>query len=363
MTTFAYELAALNAAEERIFAGTAEPLYAVPWYLVLGEPQTGRTSVVRALNLSWPNGEHPLTTNVPGQLCQYWLPEKAVFIEPGSSVVGMARGPQTLMELCQELKVKRPREPLDGCVLVIDARVVADASEETLDRYAKSLRRYLVEVGQALDADVPTYVVVTGIDTLWGFGDAFQWTADRVREEPWGFVLAPTVKGADVPAKVRAELEGLLARMESTCFAKLSSEEPTELRTRAYQHLAEIRDLIERLAEVLAVVTTQNAFERSPWVRALAIGSGLPGTGHRLRHRGDQFIAMGYYPPQPSGTTHPGGMPLHPMLEKVLLPERDLVPTATRWRDDKLTLVLWGFGLVGWLVFVVMWIVSTLTRA
>lgn len=362
MTTFAYELAALVAAEERIFAASSEPLYAAPWYLVLGTPQSGRTSVIRALNLSWPNGEDPLATNVPGQLCQYWLPEKAVFLEPGPTVVGDARDPQMLMALCQELKVKRPREPLDACILVVDARVVVDASESALEHYSKSLRRYLVEVGQALDADVPSYVIVTGIDSLWGFGDAFQWTPDRAREEPWGFVLPPAMKGDDVSAKVRGELDGLLARMESICFSKLCSEEPPESRARAYQHLAEVRDLIEKLSEVFAVVTTQNAFERSPWIRALAIGSGFPGTGHRLRHRGDQFAAMGYQAPNPSGTPFPGGMPLHPFLDKVLLPERDLVPTAQRWMDDKLTLVLWGFGLVGWIVFIVLWVVATLTR-
>lgn len=360
MTAFAYELAALSAAVEQAHATHSSPLYAVPWYLVVGEPGTGRTSVVRAMNLSWPRGDAPLATNVPGQQCQYWLPERAVLIEPGPSVVGMARGPNTLMELCQELRVKRSREPLDGCLLVVDARVLVDATEETIERYAKTLRRYLVEVGQALDADVPTYVVVTGIDTLWGFGDAFRWTADRVREDPYGFVLPATVRGAGVPEHVTKELDGLLARMESTCFSKLASEEATELRTRAYQHLAELRDLVANLGEVLRIITTQNAFERSPWIRALAIGSGIPGTGHRLRHRAVQFASMGYVAPQASGTAHPGGMPLHPFLEKVLLPERDLVPTTTRWHDDRLTLVLLGFGGVGWLVVLVLWIVKVL---
>jgi type VI protein secretion system component VasK len=362
MTTFSYELAALIATQGRHHPTAREPLYQVPWYLVVGEPQTGRTTVIRSLNLSWPFGEQPLATNVPGQLCEYWVPEKAVFLEPGPLVVGMARGPQTLMELCQELKVKRPRQPLDGVVLVIDARVLADASEEVVERYGKTLRRYLVEVGQALDADVPTYVVLTGLDVLWGFGDAFQWTADRVREESWGFVLPRSVRSVGASEHAARELEGLLARLESTCFAKLSSEEHLEVRTRAYQHLTELRDLLSKVGEVLAIVTSQNAFERSPWMRALAIGSGIPGSGHRLRHRSAQFGTMGYLQPPESGTLQPGGMPLHALLEKVLLPERDLVGTAKRWRDDKLTVVLAGFALVGWLAVAIGWIAFLLSH-
>ena len=266
------------------------------------------------------------------------------------------------MELCQELKVKRRREPLDGVLIVVDARVLADATEEALDRYAKTLRRYLVEVGQALNADVPTYVFLTGIDVLWGFGDAFQWTAERATEESWGFVLPYGVRGQSVTERVQHELDGLLARLESTCFSKLSSEEHPEVRARAYQHLAELRDLVTKTGEVLSILTAQNAFERSPWMRALALGSGVPGTGQRLRHRADQFAAMGYSPPRESGTRQPGGMPLHAILEKVLLPERDIVPTTKRWRDDKLTLVLGGFALVSWIVVAVLWVAFTLAH-
>ncbi len=362
MTTFAYELASLVAAQKSVHADAREPLYAVPWYLVVGEPKSGRTAAIRSLNLSWPNGDQPLATNVPGQLCQYWLPEKAVFIEPGPSVLGVARGPETLMALCQELKYKRPREPLDGLILLLDARLLADASEETVERHGKMLRRYLVEVGQALDADVPTYVVLTGIDVLWGFGDAFQWTQERSREEPWGFVLPFGVMGTPAIEQVQRETEGLLARLESTCFAKLSSEEHPDVRVRSYQHLAELRALIAKVREVLLIVTTQNAFERSPWIRALAIGSGVPGTGDRLRHRAEQFVGMGYAPPRESGTRQPGGMPLYALLENVLLPERDIVPTARRWRDDKLTLVLTGFALLSWLGIALWWVVFTLSH-
>ncbi len=359
MTQYAYELAALIAAQQQAGATDA---YTLPWYLVIGEPQTGKSTAVRALNTSWPRGDAPLQLNVPAPQCNYWLPEKAVFIEPGAAVMGPGRSPNALMELCQELKIKRVREPIDGMVLIINAQHVADAGEEELDRYAKALRRYVVEVGQALDADVPVYIVVTAVDTLWGFGDAFQWTPDRAREDPWGFSLPPGTDPAQLTAPAMSELEGLTARLESTCFAKLSSESDLDTRGRAYQHLADARDLLGKLAEVLKQITINNAFERSPWVRALGFGSGVPGTGHKLRHRGEQFAGMGYRPAPHSGTPQPGGMPIFPLLERVLLPERDLVPTATRWRDDKLILATWILGAVVWLAVIVLGIVRTLAH-
>lgn len=354
MTAFAYELATVMAHQASARAGDPEGAYAMPWYLVVGEPGSGRSTAIKAMNLSWPRGDQPVALNMPEQLCSYWLPEKALFLEPGPTVLGPRRIQGRLAELCEELMVKRPREPMDGMILVVSAQQLVDGSEDAALELAKSLRRYLIEVQQALGAEIPVYVVVTAYDSLWGFGDAFQWTAARRDEEPWGFSLPPGLGAAETPARVKLELEGLLARIESMCFAKLSTEEPPEARTRALQHLVEARDLLTRLTEVMHVITMANAFERSPWVRALIIGSGIVGTGHRLRHCAVPFGQMGLYPPAHSGTPQPGGMPLHALLELVLLPERDIVPTRTRWRDDVLIVVLWILGLLAWIGAVVL---------
>ena len=63
---------------------------------------------------------------------------------------------------------------------------------------------------------------------------------------------------------------------------------------------------------------------------------------------------MGLAPPNQSGTPQPGGMPMHALLEAVLLPERDIVPTRVRWRDDKLFLIALALGVLAWIGFVVM---------
>lgn len=353
MTAFAYEIATVLQAQEMARPGDPEGPYAMPWYLVMGQPGTGRSTAIKAINLSWPRGDQPVPMQLPDPKCTYWFPEKAIFIEPESQVVGSSRQQGMIYELCEELKTKRPREPIDGIILVASAQMLVDSTEEGVDEYATSLRRELIEVAQGLSADVPIYVVVSAIDTLWGFGDAFRWTPERGDEDPWGFSLPPGTPAEQVSERVMHELEGLNARIEAMCFSKLSSDDDPAERTRAFQHLSEQRDLVTKLTAFMKIISMGNAFERAPWVRALAIGSGVPGTGHRLRHGVAHFSNMGLYPPQQSGTPTPGGMPLHAFIDAVLLPEKDLVPTTTRWRDDKLFVLLMMVGLVGWLGLVI----------
>lgn len=355
MTAFAYELAALVEAQKRAKPGDPEGNYAMPWYLVLGEPQTGRSTAIRGLDISWPHGDGPIPMDANAQ-CSYWMSDKAVFIEPGPRLVGPQRQHGLLQELCLELKTQRPREPIDGIIVVLSAiRLIEARTDELVEEYAKAVRRQIIEVNGQLATDIPVYVVVTAIDNLWGFGDAFRWTPERKDEEPWGFSLPPGMPSDDLGAQIEAELEALSARIESTCFARLSTEDPWDTRTRAFQHLSETRLLMENLRQTMRILAMGSAFESIPWIRALALGSGVPGTGHRLRYGIDRFMNMGVMPPAQSGTPNPGGMPLHPLMELVLLPERDLVPTRVRWRDDKPFLGLLMVAVVTWLgVIIVM---------
>ncbi|AKT44096.1 type VI secretion system protein [Chondromyces crocatus] len=330
---FVYEIASVYAALERTHG--KDP-YAVPWYLVIGDPASGRSTAVQRMDLTWEN-QGPLAIGFPQAQCTYWLAREALFIEPGASVLGPQRNPQALDALCQDLKQARTREPLDGILLVLNIAEFVDLDDARLEEYAGRIRGYLVEVGKSLQEDVPTYVVLTRYDTLWGFAEVFQWGPERVREEPWGFVLPFDTDSQDAVPRIREQLEGLNARFEAFCMHRLLSEDPPEQRTRAFQHLAEVRALKERLAQLFEILFRANSYERAPWIRAMVIGSAVPGTGDRLRAGVTRFINMGLAQPAPApATQRPGGLPIHAFMKLVVLPEKDLVRTKTRWREDQI---------------------------
>lgn len=345
-TPFVYEIAAVHAAVQQMKPGDPKGIYAIPFYLVIGEPGSGRSNALRAMNLTWPTGDGTVRTGLPQQYCTYWMAQEAVFIEPQTQIVGPQRDAPALGMLCTELRTARPREALDGVLLVMSVPEFVDLDESGLERYAMTIRKYLIEIGQALDADVPVYIVVSRYDALWGFADVFQWNKDRVREDPWGFVMPPDVLTSDAKPKMDEELAGLGARFEAFCLAKLSSDDPPDQRARAYQHLVESRLVMEKLRTILHIVGAANAYERAPWIRSLTIGSAQPGTGDKLRAGVARFYSMGYAPPVFTPPARPGGLPMHQYMQMVVLPDKDIVPTRTRWRDDKLIVISFIVGAV-----------------
>jgi type VI secretion system protein ImpL len=343
---FTQEMDGLRAMVTRKFAQAKKPEYAVPWYLVVGDPGTGRSTAIRSQFLTWSGGDGPLDIGVATPFCTYWMADEAVFIEPESRVLGPRRDPTLLEALCKELIDKRPREPLDGIIVVLNAAAFADAEEENVQAYAKAMRETLVEIGRHLGVDVPTYVILTRFDTIWGFADVFQWTRERQREDPWGFTLSPETPAQEALPKIREEIDGLMARFEMFCFAKLSTEDPVETRVRAYQHLVEVREFLDRLRVLFGVLAMPNAYERVPWFRAMAIGSAVPGIGDRQRAGVARFHAMGLAAAPPPQGMRPGGLPIHALVKTVVIPERDLVPLRVRWRDDLTVLIAAGLALL-----------------
>lgn len=363
MSAFTYEIASVLAQVTRAYPGHAEGIYAIPWYLILGDPGCGRSTALHAMNLTWKGGDGPIVTGLPQQLCSYWMPEEAVFIEPEASVLGPNRNPGLLKELCDELKLARPREQLDGIILLINVAIFIDLDEAGIEAYANSLRRYLVEIGQALNTDVPVYVILTRYDTLWGFAEVFQWGPDRTREDPWGFTLpSDTDSQKSLPA-INAELIGLNARIEAFCLAKLSSDDPPEQRIRAFQHLAEVRAFMEKLRLVFKTVAMPNSFERAPWIRAVALGCAIPGTGDRLRASVARFYNMGLAQgPVTASGVRPGGLPIHAFMKTAVLPEREIVPLRVRWRDDRILIIGFVFGALLWVGALIAALVFQLVR-
>ncbi|MFO0612824.1 MAG: type VI secretion system protein [Polyangiaceae bacterium] len=343
MSLFSAEIATLVSAAAKITGGD---VYSVPWYLVLGEPRTGKSTVIRSMNLTWQgDGKVPMPATA---ICSYFVAKEAVFIEAGDRICGPNKNVDFLRALCEELKKVRAREPLDALILNISSSDVAELTEQTLEPHAQTLRNYLVEVCKTLGADVPVYTIVNRYDTLWGFAEVFQWNADRAKEEAWGFVLPPETPSQSALPKIQEGIAGLAARIEAFCLARLSSEDGIEQRMRAFQHLSESKQFLEKLLEVMKIISFANRYERAPWVRALIVGAAVPGVGDRIRASIARFNNMGIIqnPYDQARATRPGGLPVFSFMRTTVLPEKELVPLRVRWRDDKLTVILFILGLL-----------------
>ncbi|OCQ54774.1 hypothetical protein Ppb6_00034 [Photorhabdus australis subsp. thailandensis] len=165
--------------------GTWDYLYQRPWYLMIGNTSSGKTSLIqegyKLTDIAAPDalkGEDGLPLHL-----RCWLGEKAVIIDPDGFLIDQtamsdSNKPQLPARLWQALLTwlteNRQRQPLNGIILTVDTHRLLTDNKEQRERYIAALHLRLQDLRLTLHNHLPFYLVLTKLDLLHGFGATFQ---------------------------------------------------------------------------------------------------------------------------------------------------------------------------------------------
>lgn len=175
----------------------------LPWVLLLGERDSGKSSVIEALETA--ADDSPTT---PGGLHWRLLDKGALMEVPGEYLLTPEGKPQSdgrWSRLLRQLVRHRPRSPLNGIVLAISADHLLSCDESTGAKrraVAVAIRSKLDDLQRITGLVVPVHVLVTKCDQIRGFG-AFCWeTNPELRDGIFGWTNPNTLESAFVPTWV-----------------------------------------------------------------------------------------------------------------------------------------------------------------
>ena len=159
------------------------PLYVLPWYMVIGESGSGKTTAIKSARLSSPFAEVSRTSGISGtKNCDWWFFEQAILIDTAGRYaipVDEGRDKDEWQKFLSLLIKFRKKEPLNGLVVTIAADKLLDTGPELLEASGKSIRRRIDELMQVLGAKFPVYVMVTKCDLVQGMTQF----CDRISEK------------------------------------------------------------------------------------------------------------------------------------------------------------------------------------
>lgn len=186
--------------------GREDPLYVLPWYLLIGEGQPGKTSVVKGADLF-----SPLITPSSGettQNCDWWISNTAVVLDTGSRYVAQADKARDRAEwyrLLRLLRRHREHEPINGLLVTVAADTLASQTEEKIRADASRLRERIEEAVRELGCEFPIYLVVTKCDQIEGFSPFFTPLPARVLSEVLGYIDDPPASATPGAPAARSE--------------------------------------------------------------------------------------------------------------------------------------------------------------
>jgi type VI secretion system protein ImpL len=162
---------------------SGNPLYVLPWYMVIGESGSGKTTAIKSARLSSPFGEVSRTSGISGtKNCDWWFFEQAILIDTAGRYaipVDEGRDKDEWQKFLSLLIKFRKKEPLNGLVVTIAADKLLGTGPELLETSGKSIRRRIDELMRVLGAKFPVYLMVTKCDLIQGMTQF----CDRISEK------------------------------------------------------------------------------------------------------------------------------------------------------------------------------------
>ncbi len=248
-------------------------IYDQPWFVLIGPPGSGKTTALMNSGLHVPLDEDGGTPSTPGvggtRLCDWWFADEAVLIDTAgryttqdSSAAIDAAGWRTFLDL---LLRTRPRQPINGIVVVLSLPDLLTAAPDERDAHARAVRLRINEIVERLRLRVPVYLMLSKADRLRGFDAYFDDLNAEGRAQVWGMTF-PLDGGVDhfVP-----EFRLLLGRLEDRLVERLQAERAAERRAMIGQFPLQVASLEQPLQAFLTIAFTGGRLDPAPFLRGI----------------------------------------------------------------------------------------------
>lgn len=322
------------------------PLYVLPWYLIMGESGSGKSTSLASARLASPMTDSTRGADRSGtRNCDWWFFEESIVLDTAGRYAVPIDGEKDREEwqkLLALLVKYRRREPLNGLIVTVAADRLLNGSPETTAEEGRTMRRRIDELMRALGIRVPVYVLVTKCDLILGIDRFSSLLPDASLRQPMGMINREL--SSDVATFTAKALAGVTERLRSLRLQVLHQPGAREAGPALTLFPEEFAVLGDGLTTFMEGTFRENPYQETPILRGLFFASGRQ-EGVPLSRFCETVEQVAERTELP-GTSR--GLFLHDFFARVLPADRRLLfPTrrAVQWRS-----VTGNLGLVSWML-------------
>jgi len=328
--------------------GCADALYALPWYLVIGPPSSGKSTLLQHSGLNFPYaGREGAKVAGDVRCCDCLFSTEAVLLNMAGRYLQNREDTDTWRAFLGLLRKHRPRLPLNGLIVAVSIEDLLGADTQECELLAKRLRERIQDVHDLLELRLPIYLVLTQCDRLPGFTDFYAHLDSETRGEVMGITFAHNdFTRSDWGQRCSQALDGLQAHWQAVAERQLTQQDirTTRRDTSAYRLPLELAALGTALRLFAEELLRANPYQSTQLLRGIyltaAVGAAAPVKSEYVRLVSQRFSLAadtGTHTATGQGQT----LFINGLLQKVIIPDQHLAGLYRSMRRESRHKAAW----------------------
>ncbi len=260
----------------------SQALYVLPWYMIIGPPAAGKTTLLQNSGLHYPyvdaTRNRSSVRGVGGtRNCDWWFADEAVIIDTAGRYVLPVEGEDTeeWLGFLDLLRKHRSRKPINGLVVGISIQDLIGEGPETVEDHANRIRTRIDELIQRLGVTFPVYVMFTKCDLIHGFLEFFGDLSRAERAQAFGATIARDRYAREDAGEIfSAEVDRLAAVLRDVRNERLAQVAQPESRPGAFLFPLEFDAIRPKLVQFMELLFRKHPYQESPIFRGFYFTSG-----------------------------------------------------------------------------------------
>ena len=250
------------------------PLYALPWYMILGESDSGKSTAVASSRLTSILSDVGPTPGVSAtRNCDWWFFEEAVILDTAGRYaipLDESRDKEEWEKFLTLLVKYRKREPLNGLIVTLPADRLQSGDEDSLHEYGRSLRKRINELMRVLGVRFPVYVLLTKMDLVFGLKGLSEVLTTEARSQAMGVINESGL--SDPEEFVDSAVTGVVERLRELRVSLLDRDNRFDPAFLLFSE--ELERLRPRIRAFANGVFEENPYQEQPLFRGIHFSSG-----------------------------------------------------------------------------------------
>lgn len=342
-------------------------LYALPWYMIIGPPGSGKTTALQESGLNFPytSGGSAKIKGVGGtRNCDWWFTDQGIILDTAGRYTTELEDRDEWLGFLDMLKKCRKEKPVNGALVCIAVSDLLQATDEQKEEYAKKIRDRLDELTKRLELVFPVYLVFTKCDLLNGFVEFYEDFNKNDRAQVWGQTLPYQPQGStNLQQTFEEACKKYYERLLHLRVTALATDRKADKKRNIYGFPIQFALAQKHMAEFVGMLFRPNPFQESAILRGFYFTSGTQEGLPIDQVVGAMSAAFGISPEESAFTRNDADRKsyfINNLFLKIIFPDQNLARLSSRVakRQRLIGLATAAGSILAFLGFTLLFVVS-----